>query len=142
MPKTLDPLASDKEDWDAVQSLIVEVEQAHRNVAWNAAIVLFWVVAVRAFRIVERKQLFELAPNDGDLKTHETLLGSLIKLGHTLETRLENIDDEDLAEFDVRRANLSACVRELEDTMSMWHGSGLDPFKAAELEKAIFGGAA
>jgi len=31
-----------------------------------------WDVAVRAFRIVERKQLFEVTPTDGDLKTHET----------------------------------------------------------------------
>ena len=35
--------------------------------------------------------------------------------------RIKNIDDENLAAFDVKRANLAASVRELEDTMSMWH---------------------
>jgi len=31
------------------------------------------------------------------------------------------------------------CIRELEDTLLMWHGPDPDPERAAELEKRIFG---
>lgn len=139
MPNIVDSPTIDRKDWGAVHSLIVEVQQAQRTTAWNAAIILFWDVSVRAFRIVERKQLFEQTPTDGDLKLHETLLDSLIKLGQILETRIKNIDDEDLAEFGIGQANFSAYVRELQDTFLMWHGPEADPARAAELEKAIFG---
>jgi hypothetical protein len=141
VPNTIDPPIFDRKDWDAVKSLIAEVQQAQRTIAWNAAIILMWGVAVRAFRIVERKQLFEVTPTLANLKIHEALLGQLIKLGQTLETRIEDVDDEDLAEFGVGKANLSAYVRELQDTFSMWHGPEPDPFRAAELEKTIFGAA-
>jgi hypothetical protein len=139
VPETIDPPIPDAEDWDAVQTVIAEVQQAQRTIAWNAALVLFWDVAVRAFRIVERKQLFEQTPADSDLKIHQTQLDSLIKLGQILETRIQNIDDEDLGEFGVGRANLSAYVRELQDTFLTWHGPVTDPTRAAELEKKIFG---
>jgi len=92
-------------------------------------------------RIVERKQLFEVTPTLSNLKIHEELLGQLIKLGQNLETRIEDVDDEDLAEFGVGKVNLSAYVRELQDTFSMWHGPEPDPFRTAELEKTIFGAA-
>lgn len=139
MPNTIDPPIFDRKDWDAVQSLIAEVKEAQRNIAWNAAIILYWDVAVRAFRIVERKQLFEVTPTLANLKIHKELLETLINLGQTLETRIKDVDDEDLAEFGVTKANLSAYVGELQDTLIMWHGPDLDPVRSAELEKAIFG---
>ena len=146
VPKTIDPPIPGAADWEvvetltAVEALIAEVQQARRTTAWNAAIVLFWVVAVQAFRIFERQHLFEITPSAENLKSHETLLDQLIKLGKILETRIENIDDDDLAEYGVERANLSASIRELEDTLLMWHGPEIEPARAAELEKAIFGG--
>ncbi len=146
MPNTIDPPISDAEDWEvvetltAVEDLLAEVQQARRTAAWNAATVLFWVVAVRAFRIFERQHLFEITPGAENLKSHEAFLGQLIKLGKILETRIEKLDDDDLAEYGVTRANLSASIRELEDTLLMWHGPEIEPTKAAELEKAIFGG--
>ena len=148
MPETIDSPIPDAEDREvvetltAVKALIAEVQQAQRTIAWNAAVVLFWVVAVQAFRIFERQHLFETTPSVENLKSHETLLDQIIKLGKILEARIQNIEDEDLAEYGVTRANLAASVRELEDTFLMWHGPELEPEKASELEKAIFGGAA
>jgi hypothetical protein len=148
VPETIDspiPDAKDREVVEtltAVKALIAEVQQAQRTIAWNAAVVLFWVVAVQAFRIFERQHLFETTPSVENLKSHETLLDQIIKLGKILEARIQNIEDEDLAEYGVKRANLAASVRELEDTFLMWHGPELEPEKASELEKAIFGGAA
>jgi len=148
VPETIDSPIPDAEDREvvetltAVKALIAEVQQAQRTIAWNAAVVLFWVVAVQAFRIFERQHLFETTPSVENLKSHETLLDQIIKLGKILEARIQNIEDEDLAEYGVTRANLAASVRELEDTFLMWHGPELEPEKASELEKAIFGGAA
>jgi hypothetical protein len=145
VPKTIDLPIPGAESWEtaealaAAEALIAEVQQSHRSTAWNAAIVLFWVVIVRAFRIYERKRLIDQTPGAEDLKDHEMLLERVINLGKNLEIRIQNIEDEDLAEFGVERANLAASIRELEDTFLMWHGPELDPTKGAELEKAIFG---
>jgi hypothetical protein len=50
---------------------------------------------------------------------HEALLHGLISLGQILE--VENTD-EDLAEFGIKQENLTAYIRELENTFLMWHG--------------------
>jgi hypothetical protein len=101
--------------------------------------ILLWDVAIRLFRVVERQRLFERTPARDDLKIHEALLHSLLSLGQLLEIRIQNVDDEDLARFGIQRENLSAYIRELQDTFLMWHGPELDPDKAAEVEKTIFG---
>jgi hypothetical protein len=140
MPETLDPSIPSAEDWAEVQFLIAEVQQAERETARYAACILMWDVAARAFRLVERRELFEQAPSPENLKVHGQLLGSLIKLGEILEIRIQNIEDEGLATFNIRRENLTAYIRELKDTFAMWHGPELEPGRAAEIEKAIFGG--
>ena len=139
MPKTIDPTIIDRKDWAAVQELITEVQEKERMAEKYAAGIHLWDAAVRLFRNVERHQLFEQTPKADDLKVHEALLHSLISLGQLLEIRIQNIDDEDLAFFDIQRENLSAYVRELQDTFLMWHGPEADPARAAELEKTIFG---
>jgi hypothetical protein len=139
VPNIVDSPSIERKDWDAVQQLITEVQQLQLTTVWIAAVIRFWDVAVGVFRVVERERLFELTPTEGDLKLHKALLDSLIKLGQALEARVKGIDDEDLAELGVGRENLSAYVRELEDTFLMWHGPELDPARAAELKKTIFG---
>jgi hypothetical protein len=136
VPKTIDPPIIDRKDWAAVQELITEVQQAERY----AAKIHLFDAAVRLFRHVEREQLFiPPTPIPDDLKVHEALLHSLLSAGQLLELRIQNIDDDDLAAFDIRRENLLAYVRELQDTLRTWHGIERDPFKADELKKRIFG---
>jgi hypothetical protein len=141
VPDTIDFSIIDRKDWVAVQELIAEVHQAQRMIPRYAVGVHLWAVAVRLFRKIEHQQLFVQTPGTNDLKVHKAFLHELLSLGQMLEIRIENIDDEDLAAFDIRRENLSAQVQELQDTFHMWHGPEIDPKRAAELEKAIFGGA-
>jgi hypothetical protein len=136
---TIDPTIIDRRDWAAVQELIAEVQEAERIARKYASAIHLWDAAVRLFRHVERLQLFEQTPTADDLKIHEALLHGLLSLGQLLEIRIQHIDDEDLASFDIQRENLSAYVRELQDTFLMWHGPDLDPARSAELAKRIFG---
>ena len=139
MPNTIDTPIIDPRDWAAVQELIAEVQERERMTQKYAAAIHLWDAAVRLFRHVESQKLFEKTPTVDDLKIHEALLHSLISLGQLLELRIQNIDDEDLAAFDLQRENLSAYIRELQDTFLMWHGPNLDPARSAELAKTIFG---
>jgi hypothetical protein len=139
VPNTIKPPKFDRQDWDAVQVLIAEVQQAERMTVRYAAGVLLFDAAVRSFRNVERVQLFEKTPSEDDLKFHEAILHSLISLGQLLAMRIAKIDAEDLAPYGIKRENLWAYVEELRDTFVMWHGPELNPERAAELKKAIFG---
>jgi hypothetical protein len=68
MPETLDPPIPNAEDWAEVQFLIAQVQRAQRAAALHIAIVLMWDVAARAFRLVERRELFEQTPTPENLK--------------------------------------------------------------------------
>lgn len=139
VPNPIEPPIIDRRDWAAVQELIAEVQAKERVAQQYAVAIHMWDVAVRMFRNVELQQLFSKAPAENDLKVHKALLHSLIGLGQLLELRIQSIDDEDLASFGIQRENLSAYVRELQDTFLMWHGPDLDPARSAGLEKRIFG---
>jgi hypothetical protein len=121
-------------DWSTVQSLVALIQQAEWTIEPSAFAIRFWDLTVRLFRSVETKQLFEQQPTADDLKMHEALLHALISLGQILEMRIGEEKSE--------RANISAYIRELQDTFLMWHGPELEPKRAAELEKTIFGGPA
>jgi hypothetical protein len=142
VPEILDPPIPDAENWADVQYLIAEVQQAERTAARYAAAIHMLDVAIRLFRIIERKQLFEQTPREEDLKIHEALLHALISAGQLLIIRIAKISDDDLAGFGIRRVNLLAYVQELQDTFLMWHGPELKADRKADLEKAIFGSSA
>jgi len=125
----------DSKDWAAVQELIAEIQQAQK---YAAAIYLF-DATVRLFRNIESREFIAKTPATNELKRHEALLRMLIGVGQLLELRIQNIDDADLAAFDIKRENLSAYVEELQDDFIMWHGPELDPVAAAEVEKKLFG---
>jgi hypothetical protein len=132
---TVDSPVIDSKDWAAVQELIAEVQQADK---YSAAIYLF-DATVRLFRNIESRDFIAKTPTPRELKQHEAFLRVLIGVGQLLELRIQNIDDTDLAAFGIQRENFSAYVRELEESFLMWHGPELDPNRAAELEKVIFG---
>jgi hypothetical protein len=123
-------------DWAPVQFMIADIQQAERNAKYPASVIRSWDSAAHLFRFMEQRQLFEQTPTATDLKMHEALLHALISLGLILEIQTS---DEDLAEFDIKRENLIAYIRELKDTFLMWHGPELEAAKAAELEKALYG---
>jgi hypothetical protein len=131
---TIEQPVIDRKDWAAVQELIAEIQQTQRY----AAGILLLDATVRIFRNLEL-QLIAKAPTAHDLEVHEALLHSLIGLGQLLELRIQNISDDDLAVFDIQRENLSAYVRELQESFAMWHGPDLPADRVTELEKRIFG---
>jgi len=136
MPETLS--IPDAEDWAAVELLIRDVQEAEMGKSYAASIV-FWNMAVRLFRQAERILLFEQRPSPEDLKIHEALLHALLGVGQLFELRIQNISDEDLTRFGIRRENLSAYNRELKDIFWMWHGRQAETAQTA-FEQAILAG--
>jgi predicted XRE-type DNA-binding protein len=125
------------EDWKAVQVLIAEVQQASRQTERYAAGIHLWDAAVRAFRIVELDRLFLKRHSEEDLTMHRTILLSLIDLGKVFAGYISKMERADLAPYGITLENLSAYIRELEDTFLMWHGPELDPERASQLEQAF-----
>lgn len=125
-----------RNEWLAVHLMIVEIYQREQGEKYPALLLRNWDNAIQVFRYIERRQLFEQTPTPIDLRMHEALLHALIGLGLILEA---GNSDQDLAEFGIRRENVTAYIRELEDDFLMWHLPELDPARAAELEK-VFGG--
>jgi hypothetical protein len=139
MPNTIDQKQI-PDPWAAVDRLIGELWQAEQRPRDYLFTLRLWDVTVRLFRWVETRQLIEREPTPEDLKIHEGLLSALLSIGLLLEAG--KINDAELAYYGVGRPeNLTAYIRELRDTWLMWHGPELEPARAAELEKAIFGGA-
>jgi hypothetical protein len=139
MPETIEPPIPDAEDWAAVQLLIREVQEAERMGKRYPAAIVLWNTAVHLFRDVERKTLFEQRPSPEDLKIHEAFLHALLAFGQLSEIRIQNIGDEDLTRFGIRRENLTAYNRELKEVFWMWHGREAETAQAA-FEQANFAG--
>lgn len=125
-------------DWTPVHYMIAELYQEEPTAKYTGPLIRHWDNTVRIFRFIEGRQLFEQSPTETDLKMHEALLHDLIGLGQFLEIRAQQTSEEELADFGIRRENLTAYIRELKDTFSMWHGPELDPEQKEKIDKAIF----
>src|SRR6266704_3553029 len=126
------------EDWAPVWILIDELKRIEQGEHW-AGPIYQWDLLVRLFRAIEQRKLIENEPTKTDLKIHQALLHALIDLGEHVLFRIKRITDEELSYFGINRENLSAYIRDLQDTYLMFHGAELEPARKAELEKAIFG---
>lgn len=135
MPETLDQPIPEAEDWAAVRFLTLEIERTKGVVAS----IHQWDLAVRLFREIERQRFFENEPSELDQANHRALLHLLIGVGQWLELRIKQSSDHDLARFGISRDNLSAYIRDLEDSFFLWHVPNFDPARTAKLEETIFG---
>jgi hypothetical protein len=126
-----------REDWLAVQKLIMEVKLQEYASAFAASVAV-WDAAVRLFRTVEQNHLIQKAPSHADLEYHKAALYLLLGAGVTLKVRAASFKPEELKEFNLRAEDLDAYVRELEMTLSDWHGEH-DTAKIAALEKELLG---
>jgi hypothetical protein len=124
-----------REDWTAVQNLIKEVNLKEHASAFAASVAI-WDAAVHLFRRLEQEHLIEQTPTETDLDYHKGLLHLLLGVGHILKVRAASFRPEVLKEFNLRREDVQAYVRELEMTLSDWHGEH-DTAKIAALEKEL-----
>ena len=134
-------LASTGGPWDYAWFLIGEIEETAMS-QHPIAMVHKWDSAVRLFRQMEERQLFEQEPQEIDLRNHEALLFTLIGRGQRLQLLLDRFTDSELAALDINKADLAAYIQELKDTYLSWHGPELEPERKAELQQKIFGGSA
>jgi hypothetical protein len=132
MPETLEPPIPEPKDWAAVRFLTRELERSEQL----AASIAQWDLTVRLFRSVERQQFYEKEPTEIDQANHRALLHVLIGLG---EGRAKGFSDQELARFGITRNNLSAYIRDLEDTFFLWHVPDFEPERTKKLEQLIFG---
>jgi hypothetical protein len=132
----------DAEGWEAVEVLTRELN----HTKFAPANIHAWDFAIRLFRQVERERFFENEPTENDRAHHRALLHLLIGLGEEFELRIKQISDggppgfdQELAGFGISRPNLTAYIRDLEDTFFLWYVPDFDPARTAELGRTIFG---
>ena len=120
MPKTAEPQTPDTEAWAHAWFLVHELERMGMTKR-RIAMLHKWDSAVRLFRQIEQRQLFEQDPRKIDLQIHEALLTTLIGLGQRLHLLIQPLNDAELASSDIKRADLAAYIQELKDTFLGWH---------------------
>lgn len=142
MAEVPDSLIFEDKAWAPIRFLIGDIQVTETLPAG----IYKWDATVSFFRRIERQRMFDPEPREIDLKAHEVYLHLLINLGQHFEERSQKIPDEELAEYGIRRADLSGYVQELKDIWVLWHGQenesaevpesfkrAMDDFKAGRL---------
>lgn len=126
-----------REDWAPIQALLEEVQEQERQEHFVAALYQ-WDLIVRLFRRIERERLIDRPPTKTDLRYHKFLLHTLLGIGNFLEIQAARTPSDELKKnFGIRREDLAAYLRELEDTYNEWHGE-IEPRRLEDLKAAIF----
>ena len=136
MPPTIEDLhALRLRDWTHLNFLVAHLHRT-KNLPHDVA---QWDLTIQLFRDVEQKHFYEQEPTELDRLNHLAILHILIGLGQQLEIRARGFTSEELDRMEVARADLAAYIRNLEDTLFMWHWPDPEPARTRELQKAIFG---
>jgi len=128
-----------KEHWTWVRDLINEVEREEKRDEFLKRL-FQWDLAVKAFRRAEMALIILGNPDENDFHDHAICLHSLLAIGHSLIMVGAEFKEEEFEHLQVRHANVSAYVEELERSYREWHSG----FRAEEIEAAkskLFGGA-
>jgi hypothetical protein len=97
---------------DVLENLLAEIALNQRHVL--VATLYSFSIATRLFQKAER-ELTDKIPDQEETRNHEWILGALLRLGHFCEARLEVIEDKNLSDYHMSRAQILADLGELEE---------------------------
>jgi glutamate synthase domain-containing protein 3 len=129
-----------QEEWAWVNDLIEEVRRETERDAF-ARQLFQWDLAVRQFRKLELKRMFQRPPTPTDLHYHGMCLHALLAIGHALVIESRKFQPTELKHFNLQHEQLEAYVEELEMSLREWH-HGFTEERLAEVRNKVLGCAA
>jgi|GEM_PF-1660579 len=109
-----------QEEWAWVNDLIEEVRRETERDAFTRQL-FQWDLAVKQFRKLEMKRMFQRQPTPTDLHYHGMCLHALLAIGHALVIDSRKSQAPELKYFNIHHEHIEAYVEELEMSLREWH---------------------